>query len=47
MEKPEELPEKEEQLEQTVAPDDDGQCPDGYYFDQETQKCILDVGNGE
>lgn len=47
MKNPEELPEKEEQLEQTVAPDDNGQCPDGYYYDAETGKCILNVGNDE
>ena len=49
MENKEKLPKKEEQseeLEQTVAPADGG-CPDGYYYDEETGKCILDVGNGQ
>lgn len=23
---------------------EDGTCPTGYYFDKETQSCILDVG---
>lgn len=29
---------------QTVPPDENGNCPEGYYYDADTKQCILDVG---
>lgn len=31
-------------LPETVDPNEDGSCPTGYYYDDETKTCILDVG---
>lgn len=39
--------EKPKQIAHTLDENDIPVCPDGYYFDEELQVCILDVGNGE
>lgn len=33
-----------DELPQTCDPNQDGSCPTGYYYDEETKQCILDVG---
>lgn len=30
-----------------IQPNDDGTCEAGYYWDQQTARCILDVGNSQ
>lgn len=40
----EEKQEIDQELPKVVDPDENGNCPIGYFKDSETGKCILDVG---